>query len=52
LYLLFSYGELNDTNIENFFSSLESLDKRLEALGIIEADGIMTYLNDEEVHNV
>lgn len=45
-------GELDVTKVENFFSHLELLDNRLEALGIIELGGSMTYLGDEEVQNV
>ena len=32
--------------------SLESLDQKLEKLGIVEVDGCMTYIEDQEAQNV
>lgn len=43
-----SNGEPNDTKVEHLLGSLHLLNDRLEALGIVEINGEMTYLSGEE----
>lgn len=46
------FGEPNDTKVEHLLGSLHLLNDRLEELGIVEINGKMTYLPEEEDGNV
>ncbi len=43
---------LTGAGSNTLFADLDLLDKKLEALGITEVDGVMTYSSVEESENV
>lgn len=48
---MYMLGGPNVIREEHFFRRLIELDERLEELGIVEIDGVMTYV-DEETRDV
>jgi hypothetical protein len=38
--------------VETLFDALEEIDAKLKSLGIVELDGVMTYVCDTEVRHV
>ena len=51
--LLYWYALWDQGRTKNpIFNSLEQLDKKLEALGIVEINGVMMYVAEEEPQNV